>query len=421
MYALPLLLFQAILSRLAGCLSNRETAQFRDAPLYLENLRLLSKCDAAGLPHPTTVAYLMRKLGHSQLENLRRRMVKYLLDRRVLEGMRVRGLYLVAVDGVQYCRSLRRLAHSTHVTRKDGTVEYHLNALEAKLVSPSGMVFSIASERIENPDGEYDKQDCELKAFHRLAERMKRDFPRTRMCLLLDSLYLNRGVIDTCRRNGWHYSMTFKEGSAAAFHRAAMGRLKASGHSSLRDRDPLTGEERCVRWANHVRHDLGYRGEKVDASVVLKPPVPGGKGDVLMYMTSIRLERKWVAEVLDGICRSRWKIENQGFNTQKNDGLGLEHAFDTRGNAACNYYLVVQIAHILLELIVRGSIFRRLQHIEHPGEVPRTICRPMLEWFGTRRRLMREIGEDLKRARIDVDIRFDLWRLELDTYGASSA
>jgi hypothetical protein len=45
----------------------------------------------------------------------------------------------------------------------------------------------------------------------------------------------------------------------------------------------------------------------------------------------------------------------------------------------------------------------------------------MLEWFGTRRRLMREIGEDLKRARIDVDIRFDLWRLELDTYGASSA
>ena len=90
-------------------------------------------------------------------------------------------------------------------------------------------------------------------------------------------------------------------------------------------------------------------------------------------------------------------------------------------NAVYNHYLVVQIAHILLELIIRGSIFRRLQRHEHPKEVPRTICRPMLEWFGTRRRVMQDIGEALRWRLIDKDIDFSGWRLELDTYGSRSA
>ena len=422
MYSLPFLLLQAIISRLVGCVSNRATARFRDAPLYMENLRLLAECSAAGMPHHTTVAYLMRKLDPGQLESLRHHMIAYLLKSRTLRNMRVRERYLVAVDGVQYCRTTRPLEHSTRVVHKDGRVEHCLNALEAKLVSPGGMVFSLCSVSIENPTGmAYDKQDCELKAFRRLAGRLGKDFPRLRVCLLLDGLYLCRDVIDICRKNGWDYSITFKEGSASVFHGIAMGRIAASGHNVIRDTDPVSGKARRVRWANGVQHDLGGRGEKVVASVVRKDPAPGEAGDVLMYLTSIHLERKWVAEVLDGICRTRWKIENEGFNNQKNDGLGLEHAFATGRNAAYNYYLVVQIAHILLELIIRGSIFRRLQQHEHPKEVPRTICRPMLEWFGTRRRVMQDIGEALRWRLIDKDIDFSGWRLELDTYGSCSA
>ena len=425
-YPLPFMVMQAVVPHVAGYASNRETADVGDSEHYIGNLNDMAGGGASAMPsrmpHYTTVSYLMMKLAPGQLERLRHLMVRRLLGSRVLQGMRVRGLYMVAVDAVKYHGSRRELAHSTHVTHKDGSVEYSLRALEAKLVSPDGMVISIASERIENPeDTEYDKQDCELKAFRRLAAKLKEAYPRLRVCLLLDGLYLCRDVIGICRDNRWEYSITFKEGSAPAFHKAAMERLAKSGHNVIADDDPVDRTPRRVRWCNNVRHDLGGGGEMVNASVVRRDPCPDGTGKTLMYLTSIHLERKWVADVLDNLCRARWKIENEGFNNQKNHGLELEHVFATRGNAAYNYYLAVQIAHILLELIIRGSIFRRLQHHEHPKTVPRTICEPMLRWFGTRKRVMREIREALRHKRVDTKIGFSAWRLELYTCSFSSA
>jgi hypothetical protein len=50
---------------------------------------------------------------------------------------------------------------------------YHY-VLEAKLVTRNGLCLSLASEWIENPEGNYRKQDCERKAFLRLASKLKK-------------------------------------------------------------------------------------------------------------------------------------------------------------------------------------------------------------------------------------------------------
>ena len=56
--------------------------------------------------------------------------------------------------------------------------------LEAKLVV-GDMVFSIDTEFIENEET-YEKQDCELKAFKRLAKRLKKNYKRLPICILGD-------------------------------------------------------------------------------------------------------------------------------------------------------------------------------------------------------------------------------------------
>ncbi len=62
--------------------------------------------------------------------------------------------------------------------------------LEARLVTFNGFSISLLSEWIENPsDEDYDKQDCERKAFTRLAARLKQDFPRLPVLILADGLY----------------------------------------------------------------------------------------------------------------------------------------------------------------------------------------------------------------------------------------
>ena len=56
--------------------------------------------------------------------------------------------------------------------------------------------------------------------------------------------------------------------------------------------------------------------------------------------------------------RARWKIENQGFNTQKNGGYALEHAYCEDWNAAKNFYFVMQIAHLISQLIEKGNLLK---------------------------------------------------------------
>ena len=54
--------------------------------------------------------------------------------------------------------------------------------------------------------------------------------------------------------------------------------------------------------------------------------------------------------------RLRWKIENEGFNNQKNSGYGLKHKYsEVSLNATKNYYQALQIAHIINELVEMGQ------------------------------------------------------------------
>lgn len=57
-------------------------------------------------------------------------------------------------------------------------------------------------------DGSLDKQDNELTAFERLAERLKRYFPRLKIILLADSMYATQNVMDICKNNNWDFLIT---------------------------------------------------------------------------------------------------------------------------------------------------------------------------------------------------------------------
>lgn len=54
--------------------------------------------------------------------------------------------------------------------------------------------------------------------------------------------------------------------------------------------------------------------------------------------------------------RLRWKVENEGNNTQKNGGYNLEHAYSYNFVAMKNFYLLLQIAHLINQLIDKGSL-----------------------------------------------------------------
>ncbi len=78
----------------------------------------------------------------------------------------------------------------------------------------NGFSYSMATEWIKNPVGqEYEKRDCELKAFIRQSEKIKQMYPRLPIGIAADGLFLNDHVFKTCASNRWRFIITFKDGN----------------------------------------------------------------------------------------------------------------------------------------------------------------------------------------------------------------
>jgi len=135
------------------------------------------------MPHGDSVNNVRSLLDVSQIEQLKQIMVKTLLQRKTFHNSRYRGHWFrVAVDASGLGRyDHQRDGQCLHRTSKTGKVTYFHSVLEARLITASGFSISIATVWIESPEhGEYDKQDCERKAFSRLAVELKHvylDYP----------------------------------------------------------------------------------------------------------------------------------------------------------------------------------------------------------------------------------------------------
>jgi hypothetical protein len=75
------------------------------------------------------------------------------------------------------------------------------------------------------------------------------------------------------------------------------------------------------------------------------------------WVTNLKVKSNNIRILTNQGGRLRWKIENEGFNVQKNGGYALEHAYSRNPTAAKVFYYMLQIAHILAQLIEHGSLF----------------------------------------------------------------
>jgi hypothetical protein len=328
-----------------------ETAQtrFLSALLHLSGS---SECTAA---HPGTINYLMMHLRPSQLLDLNAGLVHRLLRMRCFERFRFGVEWLVAVDASEIrTYSREHCPNCLHRKLANGTVQYFHAILEAKLILANGMVLSLCSVPILNLKGRYDKQDCELKAFPRLAADLKRRFPKLPICLLLDSLYGCLPVFRLCRQMHWSHITVLKKGrTPGLWKRAVLARDHAPQNRRTVRLKSGTTQELC--WATNLKHG----GETVHAVFCVERR-RNGSTTQWAWTTDHRPDKDNVHILANKGGRLRWKIENEGFNVQKNGEIGLEHDYGSQGHAWYNYYLLAQTAHLLQQLCWYGDLVRRL-------------------------------------------------------------
>jgi hypothetical protein len=256
-----LLLFLCKLGRLRQLDSELRDEQTE----VLANVNALAETQQTTLPVWGTLRHFLVHLGPSPLADLRTRMIRTLIRGKVLDAYRLGGAFVMAVDGTGHLSfSRRHCAHCLTQTHGERTYYYH-QVLEAKLITWSGLALSVASEFIDNrhlsaataPSAEARKQDCELKAFIRLAAHLKQQYPQTPLCLAGDALNACGPVLQICADHHWHFVLTFKEGRLPAVWQEFQALLAACPHSVqvLHPQEGLTVE---YRWVN----DMSYQDEQ---------------------------------------------------------------------------------------------------------------------------------------------------------------
>jgi hypothetical protein len=252
-----------------------------------------------------------------------------------------------------------RERHCPHCLEQkhDGHTRYYHNVLEAKLVTPEGLAISLDSEFIENADPKADKQDCELKAFARITRRLKKDFPQLQFCLLLDGLFANGTAMSICEKHRWKYIITFKEGSLPALWTDYQALLGECPKNRKAHRTPKAVEQ-TFAWVEQLEHvDDQKRVHRVNAFQCEERDDEGQKTGFFAWLTNWRITPDNITALGNRGGRLRWKIENEGFNVQKNNGFNLEHAYSLDDVAIKNFYVLMQIAHLITQLVERGRLF----------------------------------------------------------------
>lgn len=334
----------------------RRNIKFRLNSEFMKNLNQLAKplrC-LDTVPHGDTLNYLLKGTPSKYIAGLRTEMVRALIRKKCFVNDRLLGkYYLIVIDGTwMWSFNERHCKHClTRSTAKEGEYIYYHPVLEAKLITFDGMALSIATEFIENKDGAT-KQDCELKAFYRLTKRLKADFPQMKICLAADALYAAKQVFDICEKYHWKYIITFKEGSMPATY-AEFENLKEIEQGN-KENFTTAKVIQNYQWATEINHE----GRLFNALECVETNRKNNKTTKFVWATNLPVRSNNILQIAQG-GRARWKIENEGFNMQKNGGYGLEHAYSLDTVAMKNFYFLLQIAHIINQLMEKGNLLKK--------------------------------------------------------------
>ena len=375
---------------IAGIPSMQEmTRAFNDERICRNLYRFIGEDVKEYLPHGVTENEFLERLDPKELENIRQNIVYSLIRRKTFENARVFKKWQVIVDATELDEGYQKkndyyLSRCYNRNEENEFLKYHRSVLEAKIYFGDNLVCSIASETIENSEAyvnqgeEAVKQDCESKAFVRLAAKIKKKFPRLPIIITADGLYVTKNVLQICKEYHWDYIIRYKEGSASSI---------AKEYRALPEKETIGTD---IEYQNKIMFN------EFDVNLIYyreKRRIKGKEKETeFAWITSIEITKSNAKKIVNA-GRNRWKIENQGFNRQKHWQGNIEHACSFNERAQKNHYLLEQIADFMKQLY--EHFFLEKNGIK---KLQKNISSELLASFGRQLTETEDINTELRNA-----------------------
>lgn len=255
------------------------------------------------------------------------------------------GKYLISNDGTEYftsekvyCASCMKKVH------KNGTTTYHHGMLGSAIVHPKHRtVIPLFPEHILNTDGK-EKNDCERNASARWLPTFRREHPHLPVIVVEDALASNAPHLRALREHDCSFIIGIKPKSHAYLYGILDG----------------TGTTHCTRSTNDGTHhrfvyqnDVALNESNPDVRVnVIEYWETDTKGKVqhFAWVTDLVITNENIHTLTQG-GRARWKIENETFNTLKNQGYQFEHNFGHGTQHLATVFAILMLLAFLIDQI----------------------------------------------------------------------
>ena len=347
-YSVKTMLGTMYFKSLGGIESMQEmTRKFNDEKIVNNLYSFMNEVKQEFLPHGVTENEFLARLDPEELEEIQKDIAYKVIRRKTFDNAKILKKWQVIVDATELDEGYQKkneyyLSRCYNRGEDNMFTKYHRSMLEAKLYLGNNLVCSIASETIENSDEyinqseEKIKQDCESKAFVRLAAKIKKRFPRLPIVISADGLYVSKTVLQICKDYGWEYIIRYKEGSASSI---------AKEYQALPEKEKVGADieyQNGIIFGDFDVNLIYYTEKTVDKD---------GKEKIaeFAWITSMEITKSNAKKIVKA-GRNRWKIENQGFNRQKRWQGNIEHACSWNENAQKNHYIIEQIADFMKQL-----------------------------------------------------------------------
>lgn len=263
------------------------------------------------------------------------------------------GKYLIPLDGSEYFSSEKiSCPYCLKTEHSKTTVRYHHQILQAVIVHPDmRQVIPLFPEPIQNSDG-YTKQDCETNAGKRIVKKIRKTYPKLSIIITGDGLYSKQPFINAVKENSMSYILVAKPTDHKILFEWVT-EITAMGEDEHLEFKDHKGRLHKYQWINDVPLNGSRNADQVNFFQYRIINKDGKTTYRNSWVTDLPVSRENIRDMVKG-GRARWKVENETFNTLKNQGYHIEHNYGHgQQYLSINFFVLNLLAffiHQILEL-----------------------------------------------------------------------
>lgn len=363
-YSMRYLIMSEMLMFLSEGKSQRFTETAFEETKYLENISKITKEKIQKIPDAEIYTNVFSRIKKEEIEEFQYKINYNMLRNKIYEDSKILGKYNLVLDATRFQKAHYEVSKEWLNETKEGKTTWYLSMLELKLVA-NNMAISLMNEIIKNEDKkkrneteeeiknksiEEIKQDCELNASKRLLPRFKRKYPRLPVRIIADSLYPSISLIELCEEENIEYIFVLKDKKIPTL----LTEFLTLVSMPIGNREVIETEAQIALtlWENNI----DYKGKKINVIRQITKDKKTEKYSKWMWITNREITRKNLYKIIY-CAKLRDYIENQGFREQKvTSGIDLEHVYSKDIKAIEVIYTIIQITHLILQIIEHSDI-----------------------------------------------------------------